>query len=163
MPHVESHERNLSTRVTRRRFGHECARIRQQRNLTRVQVGYALQTYLSEQRVLGDPIGEIYIGRVENGQVVKLPREIVEGLCVALHCTPPERARLMLCADFNVLGEYADDTIAELINYFSACLFTEMRVILQGLNGQRRARDMSEAELRELMFAALDLIRRHTT
>src|SRR5690349_23204855 len=86
-----------------RRFGYEIARLRTRKAMSRSKLVMRLWQVLAEDDKMADHLTEGWIRRLEAGQVVKIPRAMVEAQCVALGVSSRERARLLLLADRNVL------------------------------------------------------------
>jgi transcriptional regulator with XRE-family HTH domain len=86
------------------RCGAAIARLRTLRNLSRAQLVARLYDEIDPSDQIYERINVIWLARLENGRVVKVARPVVEALCRALHCTPRERAWLLLHADRNVLA-----------------------------------------------------------
>jgi hypothetical protein len=101
---------------------------------------------------------ETWLARLENGRMVKVPRETVEALCRALRCSPRERAWVLLHADRNVLADSAaaPTPAAELLTFVVERLYAEMGDSLNTLLATREAAATSELELFEVAAAALE-------
>jgi len=143
-----------------RRLGDEIARLRTARNLSRAKLIARLFDTFEDDDPIFDHISEAWLKRLEKGGMVKVPRRIVETLCQALGCTPQERVRVLLYADRNVLGssDKAPDGVAEALNYTIDRLYAEVYDVLADVIGQRRANDLTEQELFELVATALELV-----
>jgi transcriptional regulator with XRE-family HTH domain len=146
--------------LSTRRLGEEVARLRNTRNWSRAKLIVRLYDVLDADDPTLDHISESWLKRLENGHTVKMPRQTVEVLCQALHCTAKERARLLLYADRSIFVDCngAPDAVAEALNYMIDRLYTETGEILAGLIGQRRAADLDEQELFELTATVLELV-----
>ncbi|MBC8077059.1 MAG: hypothetical protein H7Y32_13360, partial [Chloroflexales bacterium] len=75
-------------------------------------------------------------------------------------CVHAERARLLLHADRNPIGSAEPDAVAEALTYALGEVYREAHTILATLIGQRRASDLTQAELMELISTAAQLIGR---
>jgi transcriptional regulator with XRE-family HTH domain len=141
------------------RCGAAVARLRTLRNLSRAQLLARLYDEIDPADHIYERISLTWLARLENGRVVKVARPTVEALCRALHCTPRERAWLLLHADRNVLatagGQPTEE--AELLTYIIDQLHREGREILAALLRPRRACTLSELELLELAATALEI------
>lgn len=143
------------------RCGEEIARIRTLRKWSRSKLIARLYTELSEDDPTYDSISESWLKRLENGEIVKLPRQTIEALCRTLLCTPTERARILLYADRNILGAVdAPDEVALLLNEVIGDLHTAAADILADLIDQRRTADLARQEKLLLVAKALDLVLR---
>jgi len=146
-----------------RRCGEEIARLREALRLSRSRFIARLYDEIQPDDPCYDGISEAWLRRLENGQLVKLPRQTLEAICRALRCTPAQRNRVLLIADRSVLvdEDHAPDATAELLNEMIAALYVESRTILAEIIGSRRARDLSDAERRYLISMALELALRN--
>src|SRR3712207_1060810 len=88
-----------------RAFGGEIARLREQRRWTRPAFLRRIDDVLGAIDDQYEPRSDAWLHRLENGQIVKLPRPIINAICDALECSPRERAKLLLLADRNVLRD----------------------------------------------------------
>lgn len=142
-----------------RRCGAEIARLRTRRNWSRAKLIARLYDELGPDDPNFDTISESWLKRLENGHVVKVPRQTIEALCRALQCTPREHARLLLYADRNGLVGAADpDQVSELLHYTMLRISADAHDILSSLIGQRRAADLDDQEYLELTKTALELV-----
>jgi hypothetical protein len=150
---------NGTPELATQRCGAEIARLRTSRNWSRAKLIARLFDELEPDDPAFDHVSEAWLKRLENGHMVKVPRQTAEVICRALRCTPRERARLLLYADRNVLtaGD-VPDTVAEALTYVLDRLYAETHEILADVIGQRRATDLDEGELFELTATALDLV-----
>lgn len=142
-----------------RRFGEEIARLRVARGWSRTKLISQLHDELDDQEARRDSLGETWLARLETGRVVKVPRHLAEALCRALHCTPKERARLLLYGDRNVLAgaEHAPDRVAEVLTYLIDRLYADVYDFLSNAIGNRQIADLDDQEVFELCAAALEL------
>jgi transcriptional regulator with XRE-family HTH domain len=140
------------------RCGAAIARLRTLRNLSRAQLVARLYDEIDPSDQIYERINVIWLARLENGRVVKVARPVVEALCRALHCTPRERAWLLLHADRNVLASDEPNETAELLTYVVEQLHRESPEILAALLGSRRACALDELELLEITATALEIV-----
>jgi len=145
-----------------KRAGKEIARLRVSRDWTRWQLATKLLYVMDENDPSRDAVSEAWLARLETGRKVIISRETLEAFCRALSCTPQERARLLLHADRSVFsnGPEEPDDAAEALNYVMNQVYAEARYILDDALKQRRARDLDNAELLELVSKALCLVSR---
>lgn len=144
-----------------KRCGEAIARLRTARRWSRAQFLIRLFDELSPDDPNYDSISETWLARLENGRMVKVPRQTIEALCRALRCTPQERAWVLLHADRSLFTDHDHEPTpaGELLTYVMDQLYTEAREVLNGLVGQRQASALDEAELLEVTAAALDVLR----
>ncbi|MDW8326740.1 MAG: helix-turn-helix transcriptional regulator [Anaerolineales bacterium] len=145
-----------------RRAGEEIARLRVSRGWTRWQLATRLLYVMAEDDPTADAVNEAWLARLETGRKVVISRETLEAFCRALNCTRQERARLLLRADRNTLadGSQEPDDAAEALVYVMNQVYAEARHILDDALKQRRAHDLDNAELLELVSKAIRLIAR---
>lgn len=144
-----------------KRCGEAIARLRTARRWSRAQFLIRLFDELSPDDPNYDSISETWLARLENGRMVKVPRQTIEALCRALRCTPQERAWVLLHADRSLFTDHDHEPTpaGELLTYVMDQLYTEAREVLNGLVGQRPASELDEAELLDVTAAALDVLR----
>jgi len=144
-----------------KRCGEAIARLRTARRWSRAQFLIRLFDELSPDDPNYDSISETWLARLENGRMVKVPRQTIEALCRALRCTPQERAWVLLHADRSLFTDHEHEPTpaGELLTYVMDHLYTEAREVLNGLVGQRPASELDEAELLDVTAAALDVLR----
>lgn len=145
--------------LSAKRCGEAIARLRTQRRWSRAQLVIRLYSELSPDDPSYDSVSETWLARLENGRMVKVPRQTVEALCRALRCSAQERAHVLLYADRNVLAEAdTEPTLAaEALTYAMDRLYAEARDVLTDLLGQRSTTAaLDELELLEATAAALD-------
>lgn len=144
-----------------KRCGEAIARLRTARRWSRAQFLIRLFDELSPDDPNYDSISETWLARLENGRMVKVPRQTIEALCRALRCTPQERAWVLLHADRSLFTDHEHEPTpaGELLTYVMDQLYSEAREVLNGLVGQRPASDLDEAELLDVTAAALDVLR----
>jgi hypothetical protein len=140
--------------------GAAVARLRTLRNISRAQLVARLYDQLDPADQTYERINVAWLARLENGRVVKVARPIVEALCCALHCTPRERAWLLLHADRNVLAQADDEPneTAELLTYVMDQLYRESQAILATLLRSRRACALDKLELLQIAATALEIM-----
>lgn len=144
--------------LSAKRCGEAIARLRTQRRWSRAQLVIRLYSELSPDDPSYDSVSETWLARLENGRMVKVPRQTVEALCRALHCSARERAHVLLYADRNVLAEAdTEPTLAaEALTYAMDRLYAEARDLLTTMLGQRSTAALDELEVLEATAAALD-------
>ncbi|MGZ3602886.1 MAG: helix-turn-helix domain-containing protein [Ktedonobacterales bacterium] len=144
-----------------KRCGEAIARLRTARRWSRAQFLIRLFDELSPDDPNYDSISETWLARLENGRMVKVPRQTIEALCRALRCTPQERAWVLLHADRSLFTDHEHEPTpaGELLTYVMDQLYSEAREVLNGLVGQRPASELDEAELLDVTAAALDVLR----
>src|SRR5262245_47184881 len=148
-----------------KRCGEAIARLRTARRWSRAHLVIRLYDELSPDDPCYDSISETWLARLENGRMVKVPRQTVEALCRALRCTPRERAHVLLHADRCALtdAEHIPTASAELLAYVMDRLYNEARDMLSTLLDQRSPASLDDVEAFELTATALDtLIARRT-
>lgn len=148
-----------------KRCGEAIARLRTLRRWSRAQLVVRLYNEITPDDPCYESISETWLARLENGRMVKVPRQTIEALCRALRCTSQERSWVLLCADRSVLAEAdAEPTpVAELLTYAMERLYSEAHEALALMIGQRDAVTLNEQELLEVTAAALEtlLARQH--
>jgi transcriptional regulator with XRE-family HTH domain len=132
------------------------ARLRTQRRWSRAQLVIRLYSELSPDDPRYESISETWLARLENGRMVKVPRQTVEALCRALRCTPRERAHVLLHADRCALTDHesAPTAPAEVLAYVMDRLYSETHDLLTGLLGPRAPESVDEMELLEMASEA---------
>ncbi|MGH2514725.1 MAG: helix-turn-helix domain-containing protein [Ktedonobacterales bacterium] len=148
-----------------KRCGEAIARIRTQRRWSRAQLVVRLYNEITSEDPSYESISETWLARLENGRMVKVPRQTIEALCRALRCTAQERSWVLLCADRSVLaGSDAEpNPVAELLTYTMERIYSEAHEALVAMMAQRAAVALDEQEMLEVTAAALEtlLARRH--
>jgi transcriptional regulator with XRE-family HTH domain len=143
-----------------KRCGEAIARLRTLRRWSRAQLVVRLYNEISTDDPNYDSISETWLARLENGRMVKVPRQTIEALCRALRCTPQERAWVLLCADRSVVATRDEEPspVAELLTYAMERLYAEAHESLAAMIGARPADALDEQELFELTAAALETV-----
>jgi transcriptional regulator with XRE-family HTH domain len=141
-----------------KRCGEAIARLRTSRRWSRAQLVIRLYDELAPDDPNYNSISETWLARLENGRMVKVPRQTVEALCRALRCSAQERSTVLLHADRSVLAQHdsTPDTIAEALTYVMDRLYHETFDIFEEMIGQRPATLLDENELLQMTAAALD-------
>jgi DNA-binding Xre family transcriptional regulator len=105
-------------------------------------------------------ISETWLARLENGRMVKVPRQTVDAICRALRCTPQERALVLVHADRSVLTDHTHKptVTGELLTFVMDRLHTEARDVLETLAGHGDVTTLDELEMLEMAATALDLL-----
>ena len=140
------------------RCGEAIARLRTLRRWTRTQLLTRLFRELAPSDPYYESVSETWLARLENGRMVKVPRQTVEALCRALRCNPRERAWVLLHADRNVLAESASQPTpaAEALTFVMERLYAETHDSLDAVLSSRATAELGELELFELAAAALE-------
>jgi transcriptional regulator with XRE-family HTH domain len=140
------------------RCGEAIARLRTLRGWTRTQLLTRLFRELAPSDPYYESVSETWLARLENGRMVKVPRQTVEALCRALRCNPRERAWVLLHADRNVLAEPASQPTpaAEALTFVMERLYAETHDSLNAVLSTRATTELCELELFELAAAALE-------
>lgn len=143
-----------------KRCGEAIARLRTLRRWSRAQLVVRLYNEISPDDPNYDSISETWLARLENGRMVKVPRQTIESLCRALRCTPQERAWVLLCADRSVVASRDEEPtpVAELLTYAMERLYAEAHESLAAMIGSRAAEALDEQELFEVTAAALETV-----
>lgn len=143
-----------------KRCGEAIARLRTMRRWSRAQLVIRLYDELTPDDPSYESVSETWLARLENGRMVKVPRQTVEALCRALRCSSQERAWVLLCTDRNVLAEDISEPteVAEVLTYAMDRLYNEAFEALRGLIGQRDASELDEVEIFEVTATALNLL-----
>ncbi|HEX6820257.1 MAG TPA: helix-turn-helix transcriptional regulator [Ktedonobacterales bacterium] len=143
-----------------KRCGEAIARLRTMRRWSRAQLVIRLFDEIAPDDPNYDSISETWLARLENGRMVKVPRQTVEALCRALRCSAHERAWVLLSADRNVLADDISEpcAVAELLTYVMDRLYAETHEALRSLLGQRDVSELDDLEQYELAQSALDLL-----
>lgn len=138
-------------------FGDEIARLRSRKKWSRSMLIKRLSRTLI---TWGDDkdYSEAWLFRLENGEIVKIPRRIVIGLAEALQCTLRERARLLLLADKNILFDPETELteVKEMVNYLLLLLYEDVSRFLSDVMENRNANKLDDEELKEIFFAAIE-------
>lgn len=139
------------------RFGEEIARLRTARSWSRVKLIHRLIASCPDDKMV-DTFSEAWLGRLESGQVIKVPRSVVEALCNALHASSQERARLLLMADRNIFydegGGY--ERLAEVLNYVAFETHREASNLLSELG--EGVDQLSDEDLEAIASAAFEAV-----
>ncbi len=143
-----------------KRCGEAIARLRTLRRWSRAQLVVRLYNEISPDDPNYDSISETWLARLENGRMVKVPRQTIEALCRALRCSSQERAWVLLCADRSVVATRDEEPspVAELLTYAMERLYAEAHESLAAMIGARPADALDEQELFELTAAALETV-----
>ena len=108
-----------------------------------------------------ESISETWLARLENGRMVKVPRQTVEALCRALHCSARERAWVLLHADRSILAadqETEPEPVSEALAYAVDRLYNEAHAVFDRLLAGRSPEMLDEVELFEMTATALDVL-----
>jgi transcriptional regulator with XRE-family HTH domain len=143
-----------------KRCGEAIARLRTTRRWSRAQMIIRLFDELAPDDPNYNSISETWLARLENGRMVKVPRQTVEAICRALRCTPRERAMVLLHADRSVLTDHEHEptVTGELLSYVMDRVHAEASDVLDSLAGRREIDEIDELELLEMTATALDLL-----
>jgi hypothetical protein len=142
-----------------KRYGDLALRIRTRRGMSRADV---VKRYYKLELLNHDDVpNEDKLGRLENGQLVKVERQEIEAHCHAMNCTPRERALLLLTADRNVIAVDDDaepDKVTEMLTYLVDWLYRKAREPLADLVSRYDLQYLDDQELAELTQTALELV-----
>ena len=143
-----------------KRCGEEIARLRTYRRWSRAQLVIRLYDELATDDPNYDSISETWLARLENGRMVKVPRQTIEALCRALRCTARERATLLLHADRNVLAEHhcGPDAVAVALNTVMDRINRESHETVRRLLGTDDTSQLDDVQLLEAAAAAIDVL-----
>ncbi|HLZ22695.1 MAG TPA: helix-turn-helix transcriptional regulator [Ktedonobacterales bacterium] len=143
-----------------KRCGEAIARIRTLRRWSRAQLVVRLYNEITPDDPSYESISETWLARLENGRMVKVPRQTIEALCRALRCTAQERSWVLLCADRSVLAEHdaTPNPVAELLTYTMERLYAEAHEALAAMMAERAALALDEREMLEVTAAALETL-----
>ena len=143
-----------------KRCGEAIARLRTLRRWSRAQLVIRLYDELAPDDPNYNSISETWLARLENGRMVKVPRQTVEALCRALRCTAQQRSTVLLYADRSVLAQHDcdPDAIAEVLTYVMDRLYHETFDVLASMMADRSCAALDEAELLHMTATALDLL-----
>lgn len=143
-----------------KRCGEAIARLRTTRRWSRAQLVIRLFDELAADDPNYNSISETWLARLENGRMVKVPRQTVEAICRALRCTPQERAMVLVHADRNALTDHEHEPTAtgEVLTYVVDRLYVEARDVLDTLAGHSGVTELDELEMLEMAATALDLL-----
>ncbi|MFI5273039.1 MAG: helix-turn-helix domain-containing protein [Ktedonobacterales bacterium] len=143
-----------------KRCGEAIARLRTARRWSRAQFVIRLFDELAADDPNYNSISETWLARLENGRMVKVPRQTVDAICRALRCTPQERALVLVHADRSVLTDHTHKptVTGELLTFVMDRLHTEARDVLETLAGHGDVTTLDELEMLEMAATALDLL-----
>ena len=134
------------------RLGDLVGRIRSQRGFSRAKLVIAMCDCLPQDSPLRKRVSEGLIRQIEEGKKVKTSRELLEVLCQALRCTPPERLQIFMAGDFE--GAKAKLKNADQALVFALALYREdplVQQFLQTLVGDQQASRMTENDLKRML------------
>ncbi len=146
-----------------KRCGEAIAQLRTLRRWSRAHLVIRLYDELSPDDPNYDSISETWLARLENGRMVKVPRQTVEALCRALRCNPRERAHVLLHADRCALtdAECRPTPPSEVLAFVMDRLYAEAYEVLNGLLRERDPGELAElddVDLFEMTASALDTL-----
>ncbi len=146
-----------------KRCGEAIAQLRTMRRWSRAHLVIRLYDEISPDDPNYDSISETWLARLENGRMVKVPRQTIEALCRALRCNARERAHVLLHADRCALtdAECRPTPPSEVLAYVMDRLYSEAYEVLNGLLRERGAAEVGELEdvdLFEMTASALDTL-----
>ena len=143
-----------------KRCGEAIAQLRTMRRWSRAHLVIRLYDELSPDDPNYDSISETWLARLENGRMVKVPRQTVEALCRALRCNARERASVLFHADRSVLAQHDcdPDSIAEALTYVMDRLYHETFDVFASMMDERPCAAFDEAELLRIAATALDVL-----
>jgi len=140
-----------------KRCGEAIARIRTIRGWSRAHLVLRLYNDMSPDDPSYESLSETWLARLENGRMVKVPRQTVEALCTALRCSPQERAWVLLHADRSVLcpPDGHIGLVEEALNIVLERLYAEERDTLARLLESGPGESLDEHDLIEATATAL--------
>lgn len=143
-----------------KRCGEAIARLRTARRWSRAQLIIRIFDELAPDDPNYNSISETWLARLENGRMVKVPRQTVEAICRALRCTPQERALVLVHADRSVLTDHEHEptVTGEVLTYVMDRLHVEAHDVLDTLVGHGDVTTFDELEMLEVAATALDLL-----
>lgn len=146
-----------------KRCGEAIAQLRTMRRWSRAHLVIRLYDEISPDDPNYDSISETWLARLENGRMVKVPRQTVEALCRALRCNARERAHVLLHADRCALtdAECRPTPPSEVLAFVMDRLYSEAYEVLNGLLRERASADLGELDdldLFEMTASALDTL-----
>jgi transcriptional regulator with XRE-family HTH domain len=140
-----------------KRCGEAIARIRTIRGWSRAQLVLRLYNEMSSDDPSYESLSETWLARLENGRMVKIPRQTIEALCTALRCSPQERAWVLLHADRSILcppdGQIG--LVEEALTVVVERLYAEERETLARLLESGSSEPLDEHEIIEATASAL--------
>lgn len=157
---AENHTNNLA----RVQLGHEIARLRTQALLSRPQLVAKLHKEIDPSDPMYDKVSELWIKRIENGQVVNLSLQVLEVMCLALRCTGRERMRILRLAERHVLiaAELPDEVIDAVADKMARA-WREAAGALAALQRQPHATKLTKAEIEEISQTLVNMIAEELT
>ena len=141
-------------------YGAEIGRLRVSRGWAQSRLLKELDRVLARVGYEGKLLSEKWLGRLENGRSVILPRQIFNALGEALSCTDEELARLHLLADRNVVVIIPGVTtkLKERFNYLVFKFLDDMSTIIDSQTASQINVQLSEEDMDELIYSAVELI-----
>jgi hypothetical protein len=88
-----------------KRCGELIACLRAKRRWSRPHLVRKLLEVIDADDPLWNTISDAWLARLEGGHIVKLSRQTIEMICLALNCTKFERLRVLSYADRNILAD----------------------------------------------------------
>lgn len=99
-----------------------------------------------------------WLGRLETGNIVNVPRYVLNALSQGLRCSEWEHAKLILLADRNVLTDKTNNRegLRELYNYMMLKLYDDVSVIWDSMIDQMQTEELRDIDKMELLRTALE-------
>lgn len=146
--------------MSQRSFGDEIGRLRVRLGLGRPALLNRLNRELLAVGYEDKVLGEKWLHRLENGQLVNLPRIIFDALGRALECTDEELARLHFLGDRNIMGMIPEITteIKERFNLLMFDLFDDVCTIVESQVTNKPITSLPREDMNELFYTAIELI-----
>jgi transcriptional regulator with XRE-family HTH domain len=139
-------------------FGEKVAQLRTRRRWSRAKFIARLLKVIEDNDLDLHSIGEVWLKRLENGEMVKIPRSVVDAIIQALQCSASEQADLLLCADRNILAGEGEPSLAHRrLNHLLVQIRQDAGTILNGLLDDHRAEELTETDQLELAATAMEL------
>lgn len=159
-PHEEVRMTEKNPQTVRTEVPEFCAEVERLRVLRGWSRPKLVQRLIRELEATEDPfdcVSEAWLGRLEKGQVAKIPRFVVNALIRALRCTMRERVSLLRLADRNPFVEtsYDSDEVKDVLTFLLAHIGKEVYEIFAAQTSDRPIDKWSELELLEVLFSIM--------
>lgn len=141
-------------------FGQEIGRLRERRGLTQLALLHKLNQELFDIGYTGKLRGEKWLHRLENGQLVNLPRVIFDALGRVLECRDEELARLHLLADRNIafIISGVSTIFKQHFNYVMFDFLDEVCEIAESLAVDKPITKLPQKDVDELFYSAIEMV-----
>lgn len=104
------------------------------------------------------PLGSSGVSRLEQADIAKLYRSTIETICTACNYSKMERQSLLIAADRNPLADSDGITPAwkealfhAISHYFDEQSNPTIKMMIEGMLGERGGYELTQLELREIM------------